>query len=203
MFYNSKWSKNFQACSQLALKNESKDAPPFWTFFHTNMSFGTAAARFFAGLKKKIFVYSNANILHSGNFWIFFFIFPNQHTTRSYGYMFPKTFFFKNLILVLEMAVLKSFEWKCTHMPLGVNHHQPMHIITNSPFLKGHVSVQLRMDPLLINYVLKRLWKITRKFISCQNGLLLFVSDFFSISKKCVYWPTISSRHLSRKLTGS
>jgi len=24
----------FQACSQLALKNESKEVPPFWAFFH-------------------------------------------------------------------------------------------------------------------------------------------------------------------------
>jgi len=33
LLYNSKWFKNFQPCSQLALKNESKEAPPFQTFF--------------------------------------------------------------------------------------------------------------------------------------------------------------------------
>jgi len=72
ILYNSKWSKNFQACSQLALKNKSKEAPPFWIIFHTNVSLWSVAARFFTGPKKG-FVTSNANILQStrGNFWIF------------------------------------------------------------------------------------------------------------------------------------
>jgi len=33
-----KSSETFQACSQLALKNEFKGAPPFWTFFHRNVT---------------------------------------------------------------------------------------------------------------------------------------------------------------------
>jgi len=36
--YNSKRFENFQACSQLALKNEFKEAPPFWTFFCMNVT---------------------------------------------------------------------------------------------------------------------------------------------------------------------
>jgi len=32
-----------------------------------------------------------------------------------------KSFFFKNLVLVLEMAVLECFGWEHSHGPLGVN----------------------------------------------------------------------------------
>jgi len=38
--------------SQLALNNELKEAPPFWTFLHTNVTLHSAIARFFASLKK-------------------------------------------------------------------------------------------------------------------------------------------------------
>jgi len=59
--------------------------------------------------------------LHDGNFWIFFHIFSNQCLTRSYGYMCLKMFFIKNLLLVLEMAVLECFWWKHSQKPSGVN----------------------------------------------------------------------------------
>jgi len=52
MLYNSKWSKIFQICSQLALKKESKEAPPTWTFFHTNVTLWSAVAPLLQGLNK-------------------------------------------------------------------------------------------------------------------------------------------------------
>jgi len=57
--------------------------------------------------------------LHIRNFWNFLFIFSNQCTTRSYGYMYQNCL--KKLLLVLEMAVLGRFWWKYSHGPLGVN----------------------------------------------------------------------------------
>jgi len=54
MLYNCKWYEYFQACSQLALNNESKEAPPFWTFFHTNVSLWSIVARSFVGPKKDL-----------------------------------------------------------------------------------------------------------------------------------------------------
>jgi len=99
MLFNSKWSEIFQAYSQLALKVESKEAPPFWTFFHTNLTLWSAAAHFFARPKRgflqiQMLISCNA---HCGNFWIFFYIFSNQHTTRSYSYIYPKMFFLLKL----------------------------------------------------------------------------------------------------------
>jgi len=79
MLYNSKWFEIFQACSQLALKNESKEAPPFGAFFHANVTLWSAAACFFAGLKKwflSIQTLISCNP-HGGNFWNFFHIFSN------------------------------------------------------------------------------------------------------------------------------
>jgi len=114
ILYNSKWSKIFQACSQLALKNESKEAPPFWTFFSCKCDLVKCSCPVFCKIKKiilsiQLLISCNS---HDENFWIFFHIFANQCTTRSYGYMYPKMFFFKNLVLVLEMAVLEHFWWK-------------------------------------------------------------------------------------------
>ncbi len=111
MLHNFKWSENFQACIQLALKNESKEEPPFLTFFHTNVTLWSAAAHFFTGPKKR---FLSLQMLiscnrHGGIFWIFFHIFSILCTTRSYYYMFPKMIFFKNLVLVLEMAVFEGF----------------------------------------------------------------------------------------------
>jgi len=62
MLHNSKWSKKFQACSQLALKNEFKELQPFWTSFHNNLTLWSATKPFFARPKKRFFVTSNANI---------------------------------------------------------------------------------------------------------------------------------------------
>jgi len=88
---------NCQACSQLALKNESIELQAFWKFFHNDLSLRSAAARIFAVTKKgclllQILISCN---LHGGNFWIFFHIFSNQCLTRSYSYMCQKLFFFQ------------------------------------------------------------------------------------------------------------
>jgi len=123
MLCNSKWYENFQACSQLALKNESKELQPFSTFFYTNVTLWSAAARFFAGPKKgflSIQMQISCN-LHGEKFWNFFHVFSNQFTTRFYGCMCPKKVFFKILVLVLELAVLEQFWWKHNVKPLGDN----------------------------------------------------------------------------------
>jgi len=125
MLYNSKWSEIFQACSQLAFKNESKELQPFWRFFYTNVSLWSAAAQFFSGPKNgflSIQTLISCNV-HGEKFWNFFHIFSNQFITRSYGYMCPRMLFFKNLILVLEMAVLEQFWWKHSLKPLGVKNN--------------------------------------------------------------------------------
>jgi len=76
MLYNSKWFEIFQACSQLKLKHESKEAPPTWIFFHTNMSLWSAAWPIFCKAKKRILANSNANILQSTP-WKFLKFFPH------------------------------------------------------------------------------------------------------------------------------
>jgi len=72
---------NFQACRQLALKNESKEPPPFWTFFPTTVSLWSVATRFSEG-QKRISVNSKAYIcnLCNGNFWKKFHMFSSHHT---------------------------------------------------------------------------------------------------------------------------
>jgi len=87
---------NFSTCSQLDLKNESKEAPPFLTFFHTNVSLWSAAAQFFTGQKNGfLWIQMLISCNPCGrNFWNFFHMFSSQYTTRSYGYMRWKTFFF-------------------------------------------------------------------------------------------------------------
>jgi len=98
VLYNSKWSQNFQACSQIALKNEYKEAPPFWTFFHTNVNLCSAIARFFVGPKKGVLWIQKLISCNPrcGNFWNFFHMFSSQHTTRSYGLICPNMLFFPN-----------------------------------------------------------------------------------------------------------
>jgi len=44
-----------------------------------------------------------------------------HHTTGSYGYMCQKLFFSKNLVVVLEIAVLERLGWIHSHGTLGVN----------------------------------------------------------------------------------
>jgi len=65
--YNSKWSKIFQACIQLALKNQFKESPLAYIFFQTNVSLWSTATLFFAGTKEMFF---NTNILQS-TWWKF------------------------------------------------------------------------------------------------------------------------------------
>jgi len=55
---------------------------------------------------------------HSGNFWNFYYTFILQDPMVT---CVKKDFFFKNLVLVLEMAVLEHFWWKHSHSLLGVN----------------------------------------------------------------------------------
>jgi len=77
----------FLACSHLALKNESKEAPPFWTFFHTNVSLWSATAHFFTRPKKRflwIWKLISCN-LRSEKLWNLFHMFSSQNTTRSYS----------------------------------------------------------------------------------------------------------------------
>jgi len=124
--YDSKWSEIFQACSQLALKNEFIELQPFWNFFHNDLTMWSAAARIFE-VTKKGFLLLQMLIscdLHGGNFWNFFHIFSNQCLTWSNGYMYPKRKFIKNLLFVLKMAVLECFWWKHSQKPLGVKEKQ-------------------------------------------------------------------------------
>jgi len=64
----------FKACSQLALKNDSKELQPFWTFFHNDLTLRSGATRIFVGTKKGILSLQSLITcnLHGGNFWIFF-----------------------------------------------------------------------------------------------------------------------------------
>jgi len=146
MLYNSKWSEIFQACIQFALKNDSKELQPFGTFFYSNVTLWSAAARFFTGPKKgflSIQMLRSCN-LHGEKFWNFFHIFSNQFTTRSYGYMCPKKFFFKNLVLVLEKAVLERIWWKHSLKPLEVNMIIVLVLKTKVDF--GKLIVELNLN---------------------------------------------------------
>jgi len=110
VFYNSKWSENFQASSQLALKNESKEAPPFFTFFHTNVILWSEAVHFFARppkgfLSLQTLVSCN---LHYGNFWKEFHIFSIKILQL---HVYKNDIFLKNLVLVLKMAIFERFWW--------------------------------------------------------------------------------------------
>jgi len=70
MLYNFKQTVFFKACSQLALKNDSKELQPFWTFFHNDLTLSSAAARIFAGARKGILSLQTliSCNLHGGNF---------------------------------------------------------------------------------------------------------------------------------------
>jgi len=124
MLYNSKWFENFQAYGQLASKNESKKSPPFFTFFHTNVTLWSVATGFFGGAKKRIFVTLNANTSQC-TWWKILKFFPHLHNLPYYKilqYMCPKMIFFKKLILVLEMAISECFLWSHSQGTLGVNY---------------------------------------------------------------------------------
>ena len=123
MFYNSKWFEIFWACIQLDSKNETKEAQPFFTFFHKNVTFWSAAARVFTGPKKSslsLQMLISCN-LYGGNFWNFFHIFKILSTKRSYSCIYPKLFLNYFFILVLKMVVLEPFWRKHRLHPLGVN----------------------------------------------------------------------------------
>jgi len=144
MLYNSKWSKFFQACGQLALKNESKDAPPFWTFFHKNVTLWSAAARFFVGAKKgflSIQMLISCNLC-SGNFWNFFHIFSNQNTRRSYDYMCPKILKRKKIFTCTKSGSFGEFLQKTCLCPLGVKDHNVLQIFKS---VKMYCKMKIRI----------------------------------------------------------
>jgi len=98
------------------LKNESKEELLFWTFFQTNLSLWSAAAWCLQGQKSYFCEFKNSYlVIHLVEIFEFFSRYSSQHTTRSYGYMCSKMFLFQNLVLVLEMVVLKCFWWKHSH----------------------------------------------------------------------------------------
>jgi len=79
--------------------------------FSYKLTLWSSAARFFVGpkfyfLSLQMLIYCK---MHGGNFWNFFHIFSNQHTTRSYSYMHPKIIFFL-MALMLKMAPLKFLD---------------------------------------------------------------------------------------------
>jgi len=114
MWYNFKWSQNFQTCSQLALKNESKEVPPFCTFFNTNVTLWSAVAWFFAGSEKGFLLLQTlipCN-LYGKIFWIFFHIFSNQLLQDPMVACVQNYFILKfGTCPVPEMAVLERFCW--------------------------------------------------------------------------------------------
>jgi len=65
ILYDFKWSKIFQVCSQLSLRNESKDTPLFRTFFPYKCDLVKCSCLDFHKAIEWIFVNSNANILQS------------------------------------------------------------------------------------------------------------------------------------------
>jgi len=75
MLYNLKWFEFFQAYRELDLKNESKEAPPTWTFFSYKCDLVKFSCHVFHKAKEYIFVNSNANILQSTQ-WNFLKFFP-------------------------------------------------------------------------------------------------------------------------------
>jgi len=121
MLYNFKWSEIFLACSQHALKNDLKELQPFWTFFHNDLTLWSAATRIFRWGKKRNFVTSNANILQfiRRKFLNVFFTSSQTSVLQDPRVTCVKnSFFFKNLVLVLEMAIWECFWWEYSHGPL-------------------------------------------------------------------------------------
>jgi len=123
MLYNSKWSEIFEACSQLALKNESKELPPFWTFPYTNVSLWSATTQFFVGPKKGFLSIQTliSYNLHGEKFWNFF---PHLFKLVYYKILWlyvSRIYFFKNLVFILEIIALEQFWWKHSLKPLGVS----------------------------------------------------------------------------------
>jgi len=86
MLYNSKWSKIFQACGQIALKNESKKRQQ-----HGHFSYKCELVKLPNFLQGHVRFLSIQMLIsckiHDENLWNFFHIFSNQLTTRSYNYM--------------------------------------------------------------------------------------------------------------------
>jgi len=59
--------------------------------------------------------------LHDGNFWKIFRVFSKQFTTRSYGYICPKMYFFLKFGTYIRNDNIGAFfRWKHSQKPLGV-----------------------------------------------------------------------------------
>jgi len=75
--------------------------------------------------KKRIFVTSNANILQFSR-WKLLNFFPHLLNLAYFKILrlhVSKIVFFKNLVLVLKMAVLERFWWQHSQGTLGVKEH--------------------------------------------------------------------------------
>jgi len=114
-------SEIFLTYSQLAMKNESKESPPFWTFFHTNVTSWSATIRFFAGPRKRFLALQTLKScnLHSWNFWNFFYVFSNQHSTNS---CVQKCFFFLKFGTCNRNGSIGAFWWNHNKKPFR---HKP------------------------------------------------------------------------------
>jgi len=114
MLYNSKWPKKFQAYNQLNLKNESKKAPPFQTFFPYENELLKYNCLFFRKSPKRflsIQTLISCN-LHGGNFY---FLFTSSWTSilQDHTVSCVQKCNLKNkLILVLKIVVWEHFWWK-------------------------------------------------------------------------------------------
>jgi len=91
-------------------------------FFLYKCGLVNAAAHFFVGPQKgflSIHTLISCN-LHSEKFWIFFYIFSKQFTTRSYSYICPKNYFFQKFGTCTRNGRFGAFLWKHSMKPLGV-----------------------------------------------------------------------------------
>jgi len=88
------------------------------------MTFWSTAARDFVGPKKEFLslqMFISCN-LHGKKFWNCFHIFEIEHTTRSYGYICPKMFFFNQKFATCpKNGSFGAFWWKHSLQTLGVN----------------------------------------------------------------------------------
>jgi len=103
---------NFSSMKTTCLKEWFQRSTTILDIFSYKCELVKCNCPIFRRAKKRIFVNSKVHILPSvwWKFQNFLHMFSSHHTTRSYDYMYPKMFFFQNLVLVLEMAVL---EWFC------------------------------------------------------------------------------------------
>jgi len=106
--------------SQLAMKNESKESSPFWTFFHPNETLWSAAAPVYC-IAKIFFATSNANILQSTR-WKFLKFFPHLLKTTYYKILrlhVSKFIYFLKIGTCIRFSInflQKNNKWRFIHM---------------------------------------------------------------------------------------